>query len=161
TVVAPKLIPTLDVQAKGGTIRHQQACFTPEHLRGMVLAIAATNSIEVNRQVAHAAEQLQIPVNVVDTPSLCSFIMPSIIDRSPVVLAVSTGGASPMLARLIRGRLEATIPAAYGRLAALVTGFRAAVKARFPRSDQRREFWEKILQGPLPEMVFAGQDKAA
>ena len=91
--------------------------FRDEDIAGFVLAIAATGDEAVNRRVS-AAHQPGIPVNVVDQPELCSFIMPSIIDRSPVQVAVSTGGASPVLARLLRARLESYVPAAYGRLAA-------------------------------------------
>jgi uroporphyrin-III C-methyltransferase/precorrin-2 dehydrogenase/sirohydrochlorin ferrochelatase len=87
--------------------------------------------------------------------------MPSIVDRSPVVVAVSTGGASPVLARLIRARLETLIPAAYGRLAKMTADFRDKVKAKFHDSGDRRIFWERILQGPIVEMVFAGRDRQA
>jgi uroporphyrin-III C-methyltransferase/precorrin-2 dehydrogenase/sirohydrochlorin ferrochelatase len=93
---------------------------------------------------------------VVDQPELCTFIMPSIIDRSPVVAAVSTGGASPVLARLIRTRLEALIPASYGRLAALVRNYRQQVKDKFGAPSDRRIFWEKVLRGGVAERVFSG-----
>ena len=97
---------------------------------GVVLVIAATNDEAINRTVSELANQQRIPVNVVDNPDLCSFIMPSIIDRSPVEVAVSTGGASPVLARLLRARLESFIPEVYGRLAHLVDEFRHSVKQR-------------------------------
>jgi uroporphyrin-III C-methyltransferase/precorrin-2 dehydrogenase/sirohydrochlorin ferrochelatase len=87
--------------------------------------------------------------------------MPSIIDRDPVQVAVSTGGASPVLARLLRARLETLIPASYGRLAQLMSRFRSAAKARFPDSRQRRRFWEDVLHGPIAEMLFAGRAAAA
>jgi uroporphyrin-III C-methyltransferase/precorrin-2 dehydrogenase/sirohydrochlorin ferrochelatase len=86
--------------------------------------------------------------------------MPSIIDRAPVIVAVSSGGASPVLARLLRARLETLIPAGYGRLAALAAEFRDQVKARFKPSERRR-FWERVLQGPIAELVFAGREDAA
>ena len=104
---------------------------------------------------------LNLPVNVVDQPELCSFIMPSIIDRSPVVAAVSTGGASPVLARLIRTRLEALIPAAYGRLAELARRFREEVKAKISNPTDRRIFWEKVLRGGVAERVFSGHMEEA
>jgi uroporphyrin-III C-methyltransferase/precorrin-2 dehydrogenase/sirohydrochlorin ferrochelatase len=87
--------------------------------------------------------------------------MPAIIDRSPLVMAVSSGGAAPVLARLLRARLESLIPASYGRLARLAGQFRDQVKKRFTRSADRRIFWEKILQGPIAELVYSGQDAAA
>jgi uroporphyrin-III C-methyltransferase/precorrin-2 dehydrogenase/sirohydrochlorin ferrochelatase len=108
-----------------------------------------------------AAQNKGIPVNVVDNPDLCSFIMPSIIDRSPVQIAVSTGGASPVLARLLRGRLESFIPSACGRLASIVEEYRGAVKKKFSNVDSRRFFWERILQGHIAELVYAGRDDEA
>ena len=98
------------------------------------LAIAATSDNAVNQSVHDEARKRGIQINVVDQPELCSFIFPSIVDRSPVVIAVSTGGASPVLARLLRARLETFIPAAYGHLAELVAGFRSEVKKRLPDS---------------------------
>ena len=92
---------------------------------------------------------------------MCSFILPSIVDRSPIVVAVSSGGASPVLARLLRAKLETLIPATYGRLAELAASFREQVKNKIEGLAERRVFWEKILQGPVAEMVFAGKDKAA
>src|SRR3970040_2446537 len=106
------------------------ALFRDENLDGFVLAIAATGDDAVNRAVATAARARRIPVNVVDQPALCSFILPSIIERAPLVVAVSSGGGSPVLARLVRARLETLIPAGYGRLAALAGAFRARGNGR-------------------------------
>ena len=161
TVHAPALGEGLQRWAAEGKVRHVAQEFRPEALAGCTLVIAATDDAQVNRQVSDAAKARGIPVNVVDQPSLCTFIMPSIIDRSPVIVAVSTGGASPVLARLIRARLETLIPAGYGRLARLVSAFRDKVKQRFTQSSRRRQFWEEVLQGPVAELVYSGQEDAA
>jgi len=161
TVYAPELGDTLTDLRDAGKLKHVAKRFSEEILDGCTLAIAATDDDTVNREVSQAARRRNIPVNVVDQPELCSFIVPSIVDRSPVVVAVSTGGASPVLARLIRARLETMIPAAYGRLARLVETFRDKVKARFRQAPKRRVFWEDVLQGPVAELVFAGQEDAA
>ncbi len=136
------------------------ALFREQSLEGFALAIAATGDEAVNRAVAAAAKARRIPVNVVDQPALCTFILPSIIERAPLVVAVSSGGASPVLARLLRARLESLIPAGYGRLAALAGAFRDQVKARF-KPRERRRFWERVLQGPIAELVFSGRDAEA
>jgi len=160
TVVAPELTDTLKELADAGKITHVAEKFRPEHLGVAVLVIAATNDRAANEQVSVAAKQLRIPVNVVDNPDLCSFIMPSVIDRSPLVIAISSGGTSPVLARVIRAKLETFIPAAYGRLAHFAASFRDQVKDRILPA-KRRIFWEKVLQGPVAEMVLAGQDQTA
>jgi uroporphyrin-III C-methyltransferase/precorrin-2 dehydrogenase/sirohydrochlorin ferrochelatase len=115
----------------------------------------------VNEQVSRAAQTRDIPVNVVDCPELCSFIFPAIIDRSPVIAAISSGGASPVLARLLRMRLETLIPPAYGALARLAERFRERVKQTIAHPDQRRCFWENALQGTVAELVFSGREKEA
>jgi uroporphyrin-III C-methyltransferase/precorrin-2 dehydrogenase/sirohydrochlorin ferrochelatase len=169
TVVAPRLCEQLDEQLleRGGEqlrqrrIIHRAETFCSGHLADAALVIAATDDPAVNRKVSEVAKGLGIPVNVVDDPASCSFIMPSIVDRSPVLIAISSGGASPVLARLLRARLETIIPMAYGRLATYAAQFRERVKQRLSGHDKRRRFWEKVLQGTFAEMVFAGRDRAA
>ena len=100
-------------------------------------------------------------VNVADRPKLCDFIMPSIVDRSPLVIAVSTGGASPILGRMLKARLESLIPSAYGRLAQLMSGFRGRVAASIPSQTMRRRFWETVLEGSIAEAALAGNEAAA
>ena len=160
-VVAPEICKELKHLAESKEINYISEKFSEELLGDKMLVIAATNDEEVNKKVSELAKAQNIPVNVVDNPDLCSFIMPSIVDRDPVQIAISTGGASPVLARLLRARLESLIPASYGRLAQLMAGFRGHVKQRYPKMQERRRFWEHILQGPVAEMIYAGQDEAA
>ena len=160
TVVAPRLDAAFDADLAAARIAHRAAKFHDEDLAGVVVVIAATDDDAVNRAVAAAARARRILVNVADQPALCSFILPSIIERAPLTVAVSSGGASPVLARLLRARLETLIPAGYGRLATLAASFRDEVKARFKPSERRR-FWERVLQGPIAELVFSGRDARA
>lgn len=161
TVYAPELGDTIRRWVGEGKIKHVAQEFRREMLDGCVLVIAATDDRAVNQRVSEVAKVRGIPVNVVDQPDLCTFIMPSIIDRSPVTIAVSTGGRSPVLARLIRARLETLIPSGYGRLAKLVATFRDQVKQTFKHPPRRRQFWEEVLQGRIAELVYSGQDQAA
>jgi len=160
-IIALQLCDELKGLAAEDKINHQSRGYQADDLTDHVLAIAATDDAATNRQIADAAKARNIPVNVVDDPDAGSFIMPSIIDRSPVVAAVSTGGASPVLARLIRARLESLIPAGYGRLADLAARFRDRVKQTFDNVDDRRRFWDRVLQGAVAERVFSGHEEEA
>jgi len=160
-VVAPQLAPSVEKLVASRDVQHRCGTFEATDLDAVILVIAATNQKPINAQVSMLAKQQGLPVNVVDSPELCSFFIPSIIDRSPIVVAVSSGGASPVLARLLRVRLETVIPASYGRLAHLVKGFREKVKERFQDISIRRRFWEQVLQGPIAEMMFSGQEQLA
>ncbi|WP_455234256.1 siroheme synthase CysG [Thiogranum longum] len=160
-VVAPQLCDEMKRLVSNDKVSHQARKFEEPDVDGKVLVIAGTDQQDVNRSVSELAKARNVPVNVVDQPELCSFIVPSVIDRSPVQVAVSTGGASPVLARLLRARLESYVPAAYGRLARLVESFRDKVKQRFASVDQRRQFWENVLQGEVAELLFAGRDETA
>ncbi|HID44492.1 MAG TPA: uroporphyrinogen-III C-methyltransferase [Chromatiaceae bacterium] len=161
TVVSPKLCEALQLQADNGDIIHLAQNHAQVSLEDFALVIAAADDPAANEQIAAQARKLNIPVNVVDNPDAGTFIMPSIIDRSPVVAAVSTGGASPVLARLIRARLESLIPAGYGRLGELTARYRERVKEAFGSTDDRRRFWDHILQGSVAERVFSGHMEEA
>ncbi|MES9862746.1 MAG: siroheme synthase CysG [Candidatus Thiodiazotropha sp. LLP2] len=160
-LVSPELTQNLTGWRDMGRLSHVARGFQDEDINDQHLVIAATNDPSLNQQIAALANDKHIPVNVVDQPSLCSFIVPSIIDRSPVVAAVSTGGASPVLARLIRSRLESLIPAGYGRLANLCNRFRQRVKDHFSQAEDRRLFWDRVLEGGVAERVFSGHDDEA
>ncbi len=160
-VVAPEIDAELQMLVTQSGGQSWTESYTSERLADTFLVIAATDDRDLNERVSNECHASNIPVNVVDDPALCSVILPAIIDRSPLMIAVSSGGQSPVLARLVRSKLEASIPAAYGRLANLVGQFRDAVKARFSDIEDRRHFWEQTLQGPVAEMVFAGKDAVA
>lgn len=160
-VVAPEACIAVISLVDKNQISWDKRSFNSSDILCKRIVIAATNQTDVNQEISVLANQHNIPVNVVDAPDLCSFIVPSIVDRSPVMIAVSSGGSSPVLARLLRARLETLIPATYGRLAKLVEGFRSDVKAKFSTVLERRRFWEVTLQGPVTELMFSGQEKQA
>ncbi|MEQ1531036.1 MAG: siroheme synthase CysG [Methylococcales bacterium] len=138
-----------------------QKAIADEDIDNFRLVVSATDDIATNQFVSRIAQQRNILVNVVDNPDLCTFIFPAIIDRSPLIAAVSSGGAAPVLARLLRAKIETLIPPSYGRLAQLAEKFRTTVKQKFTNPAQRRIFWENIFQGGVAELVFAGKDQQA
>lgn len=160
-VVAETACDAVLAMARAGDIELEQRPYTPEDVEAASLIVVATNDQGLNEGIAERARQARIPVNVVDNPALCSFIMPSIVDRSPVVVAVSTGGAAPVLARALRSRLETAIPASYGQLAELLHGFRQRVIAKIPDATARRRFWEHAVMGSVAERMFEGKPAAA
>ncbi|OOZ42532.1 siroheme synthase CysG [Solemya elarraichensis gill symbiont] len=161
TVIAPQLSASNQKLADNGKIVHHAREYMDTDLDNATIVIAATDDESTNAEIAQRAQQQGIPVNVIDKPENGNFIMPSIIDRSPVIAAVSTGGASPVLARLIRTRLESLIPAGYGRLAELCGRYRDTVKQLFSDPKDRRRFWDAILQGGVAERVFSGHMEEA
>ena len=130
-------------------------------LDGMLLVTAATDDEQLNTQVYQDALARNIPVNVVDNPKLCTFVFPAIVDRSPIVIAISSGGQAPVLVRVLRAKLETLIPNGYSKLAILAGQFRAQVKKKFKTINQRRNFWESILQGQVAETMLAGRESQA
>ncbi len=151
------------LQRFSNTSRHQlkQHAYNASCLDGQSLVIATTNDHQVNQQVFFDAESRNIPVNVVDNPDLCRFIFPAIIDRNPITVAVSSSGKSPVLARLLRAKLESVIPKQYGELAELAGKFREKVKHTLPHLTARRQFWEQALTGNVAESVFANNPEKA
>lgn len=158
-IVARKLNEEIAGMHASGAIRHVGERFEPAQLQGCRLAVAATDDAALNHEVSRAAQALGIPVNVVDDPAASTYITPSIVQRDPVTIAISTDGAAPVLARRLRERLEALLPSAYGRLGAFMGRQRAQVKA-LP-VEARRKLWEDFLDGPGPERLFIGDEAAA
>ncbi len=132
-----------------------------QDLEGCALLFCASEDVEQNRKVRALAETARVPSNVVDMPELCDFTMPSIVDRSPVVIAISTAGTSPILGRMIKARLETMLPAAYGQVGAFVGRYRKKVGGAIKDFRALRHFWERILEGPVVDLVLAGHDVEA
>ena len=156
-VVAPELCAALAAALQPPELAHVARGYQRGDLEGARVVIAATDRMEVNARVAADANALGVLVNVVDQPALCGFVMPSIIDRAPVLVAVSTGGASPVLARLTRSALEAALPVRLGELADFAARRRERVKAAFGDVAARRAFWERALVGEPGQWVLAGR----
>ncbi len=135
--------------------------FTDADIDKQRLVIAATNNAALNQHISELAKQKNILVNVADDFTQGDVVLPSVIDRDPIQIAITTGGASPVLARMLRSNLERCTPAMYGELAALVEKFRKQVGEQIDDETSRRRFWEEVLQGPIAEMVFAGKLEAA
>jgi uroporphyrin-III C-methyltransferase/precorrin-2 dehydrogenase/sirohydrochlorin ferrochelatase len=160
TVIAPELKPELQTLLHVHQVNYQARAFIDSDIQGQFLIIAATNNAKVNAHVAALANKANIPVNVVDDQALGSFIVPSIVNRSPVMVAVSTGGASPVLARQLRMRLETMISSQCGELAGITEEYRDIVKQRLSET-LRKSFWEQALRGPFAELVYAGNVQEA
>jgi uroporphyrin-III C-methyltransferase/precorrin-2 dehydrogenase/sirohydrochlorin ferrochelatase len=161
TVIAPGISADLRnlLDEYEGTWR--QSRYRAADLDGMRLAVAATPECSVNEQVYRDATELNIPVNVVDSPELCTFIFPSIVDRDPLLIGISSSGQSPVLARILRRKIESMVPSAYGRLAHFAGRFRDLVKETIPEDTPRRLFWEQVLEGTVGEQVMAGREDTA
>jgi uroporphyrin-III C-methyltransferase/precorrin-2 dehydrogenase/sirohydrochlorin ferrochelatase len=159
-VVAPQVRDDLlELAEAGGQVLSRG--YEQADLTDVALVIAATDDEPLNAEISRQAQALGVPVNVVDAPKLCSVIFPAIVDRSPLIVAVTSGGDAPVLARLIRAKIETWIPSTYGQLAGLAKRFRAQVKGLFPDVQQRRVFWEDVFQGRIAESLFAGKTQEA
>ena len=161
TVIAEHIVETVKTMEKTYHLTLFEKSFVAEDIENYRLVVSATDNQMLNEQIAKICAEKNIPVNVVDNPALCSFIFPAIIDRSPVIAAVSTGGVSPVLARLLRAKIESVVPAQFGQLAQLAEKFRNKVKQKITQASQRRIFWEQTLQGSVAELVFSGKTEQA
>ncbi|HTX24450.1 MAG TPA: siroheme synthase CysG [Steroidobacteraceae bacterium] len=162
TLVAPTLDrPAAELIASAGSrITYLAREFAAEQLAEATLVMAATDSPQVNASVAAAAARQHLPVNVADDPERSTFILPAIVDRSPVVVAVGTHARAPVLARRLREQLEALLPARLGALARFAGARRRAVHEAL-RPGERRPFWERVFAGPVSAQVLGGDERAA
>ena len=161
SLVSPLFISQLQDLYEEGRCKLLQEEFVAEQLEGASIVIAATNNKNTNARVAKAADKKNIPVNVVDQPELCSFIMPSIVDRSPVVVAISSSGRSPVLTRKIKELNETLISNREGQLAELLGTFREKVRNKYSDFIERVKFWESLLESEVTELVYSGNEGAA
>ena len=161
TVVSPNLTDQLSHLAKESEITYVNREYQADDIREAFLVVAATDNSKVNQAIAELANKTNTMVNVVDASHLSNFIVPSVLDRSPVTVAVSTGGASPVLARQLRMKLESMIPSSCGELAGITEEYREKVKQKFATPEGRKDFWENTLKSAFVELVYAGQVKEA
>ncbi|KYK12408.1 siroheme synthase CysG [Yersinia pestis] len=156
-VVAQTLSSELEQQYQDGRIHWLAQDFLPEQLDNVFLVIAATNDTVLNAAVFAAADQRCILANVVDDQPLCSFIFPSIVDRSPLVVAISSSGQAPVLARILREKLEALLPTRLSDMAAIAGRWRGRVKQHMASMGERRRFWEHAFSGRFASLISRGQ----
>ncbi|HEJ7127647.1 TPA: uroporphyrinogen-III C-methyltransferase [Serratia marcescens] len=160
-IVAQSLSPELEQQRQQGQLLWLGTTFDPQQLDDVFLAIAATDDNALNAAVFAEADKRRVLANVVDDQPRCSFIFPSIIDRSPLVVAVSSSGQAPVLARLLREKLEALLPASLGQMAQVAGRWRGQAKQRLASIGERRRFWEKAFGGRFATLVANGQTAQA
>lgn len=160
-VVAPALAPALAALAKANRLAHIPAAFAPEQLDGSWLVIAATDDGAVNRAVAAAAHARRLFINVVDDAELASAQLPARVQRGPLQVAISSGGASPMLARHLREQLEIRLDGALGQLAGLLGELRGRIRMQLADLGQRRAFFDRVLAGPAQSLLRRGDAAAA
>jgi len=161
TVVAPTLGEELARLAETHKFDHKTGELTARDLTGCVVVFGCSHDNAINQKLCKLAAAAGILVNVIDKPDSCDFIMPAVVDRSPLVVAIASGGTSPILTRMLKARIETTIPAAYGRLAEFAGSYRQRIKALIPNMTQRRRFWETMIAGPIAEHLFSGQFEQA
>ncbi|KPH56715.1 siroheme synthase CysG [Pseudoalteromonas porphyrae] len=161
TLVAPWFCDELKEHAHNNEVTLIDAYFDESHLDGKMLVIAATDKDAVNNDVFELANARNVFVNVVDDQPKCTFIFPSIVDRDPITIAISSAGTAPVLARRLREKLETLIPQHIGPLATLVGSFRDKVKQRFTSFADRRQFWEGVFDSSVVSKIQSGDTEAA
>jgi uroporphyrin-III C-methyltransferase/precorrin-2 dehydrogenase/sirohydrochlorin ferrochelatase len=157
TIVTPQLGEELSQLAETYSFRHQATAVTAADLDGCMIVFGCDEDDSLNQNLRKLAHEAGIPVNVSDKTEDCDFIMPALVDRSPLLIAISSGGTSPLLVRMLKARFETTIPAAYGKLAEFAGSYRDRIKKLIPNMTRRRRFWEAMVSGPVAEHLFSSQ----
>jgi len=159
TLVAPEIVP--EIYNLKGSLKIHQRIFHENDLEDVDLVIVATDNHILNVDISQRAKDRGVLINVVDNPKLCNFIVPSIVDRSPMIIAIGSSGTAPVLARLVRSKIESMIPHALGNLGKLAQKYRQTVKDTFASLTQRRRFWESIFEGEVADTIYLGKNKLA
>jgi len=161
TVVAPEPNGDLAHFLQQEKVRHKTGRLGADDLDDCVIAFGASADDAINQALYDLAKAARIPVNVSDNSALCDFVMPALVDRSPLLIAIGSGGTTPLLTRMLKARFETSIPASYGRLAEFAGEYRDQVKQSVPDMTRRRRFWETMIDGPIAEHLFSGQESEA
>lgn len=161
TIVAPRLGEELSQLAETYSFKHQATGLTATDLDGCLAVFGCSDDDSINQTLRKFAAAAGVIVNVSDRTEECDFIMPAIVDRTPLLIAISSGGTSPLLVRMLKSRFETTIPSAYGRLAEFAGGYRDRIKKLIPNLTRRRRFWEAMVSGPVAEHIFSSQTEQA
>jgi len=161
TVVAPEPNGDLAHLLQQEKVRHKTGHLSADDLDDCVIVFGASADDSINQELYDFAKAARIPVNVSDNPALCDFVMPALVDRSPLLIAIGSGGTTPLLTRMLKARFETSIPASYGRLAEFAGEYRDQVKESIPDLTRRRRFWETMIDGPIAEHLFSGQESEA
>lgn len=161
TIVSPEIGEELSQLRASYEFTHKSSALAAEDLQGCLVVFACSSDDAVNQRLCKFAADAGIMVNVADNAENCDFTMPAVVDRTPLLIAISTGGSSPLLTRMLKARFETTIPAAYGRLAEFAGSYRDRIKAMVPDLTRRRRFWESMISGPVAEHLFSSQVEEA
>ncbi len=160
-VIAPEAVEEIRTAATQGVLDLQARTFEPRDLDGAALVVVSDDGTQPVDPVLDAARRTGIPVNVIDRPAQSTVIVPGIVDRDPLLVAIGSAGAAPVLVRRLRERIEAMLPSRLGRLADFAGRFRGAVAAAHDNGDRRRRFWESVFDGPVARRVLAGDEAGA
>ncbi len=161
TVVAPRTVEEIETAISDGTVVAIRRGFVAGDITGHTVVFSATGREDVDERVAEAARTAGVPVNVTDRAELSSFIVPAIVERDPVVIGISTGGAAPVLASRVRESIERLLPARLGRLAEFASSFRRGVRSKLPQAANRFRFWDHFFDGPIAAQLLAGDEPGA
>ncbi len=161
TVVSPEVTPELQKLANAGAVALRRRGFLPADLEDSILVITATDDAALQSEIAALAESNNIPVNTVDQPELCTFIVPAIVRRGDITVAISTSGSSPSLAAVLRARIEGIVTNDIARVAAVMRSVRAEVHQRFPQSEQRKRVFDSIIDSGITDWIATCDDATA
>lgn len=160
-IFAPRLSDDfLDIQGHE-RLTHYNRPILAEDIKQCKIVFAACETPDLNNSLYALAQEHGVLINIIDAPEKCDFIMPAILDRDPLIVTVSSSGAAPVLARIIKSHLESSIPATFGQLAKLIGEYRDIAKQKIKKARNRRHFWEKVIDGTAADLMHSGNEKAA